>query len=130
MSFGPTLRVMRERTRISQSGLAKLAAYDHSYVSRLEAGERLPTRDAVTRLCKAMALDPDSCGTLLAAAGFLPDDIGVLYHHPELAQLDRALAACTDQQVLTAALGTVSLVIRALQGSGENSHHHGTAKDW
>lgn len=71
-SFAEALRHSRERQRLSQSRLAAAAGFDHSYVSRLESGSRTPTRDAVTKLGGALALDDIETDALLAAAGFMP----------------------------------------------------------
>ena len=56
--FGALLRSLRHRRGISQSKLAELAEFDHSHVSRLEAGTRMPTKEAVERLAFALSL-PD-----------------------------------------------------------------------
>lgn len=73
--FGGLLKSFRERTRLSQSKLAERAEYDHSFVSRLESGARMPTRDAVDRIARAMTLTQVETDSLLAAAGFLPRDV-------------------------------------------------------
>lgn len=73
--FAPYLREMRDRTRLSQSRLAEAAGFDHSYVSRLESGSRMPTREAVLKLSAAMQLDEHDRDGLLAAAGFMPGRI-------------------------------------------------------
>lgn len=73
--FAPYLREMRDRSRLSQSRLAEAAGFDHSYVSRLESGSRMPTRDAVLKLAAAMKLDEHDRDGLLAAAGFMPGKI-------------------------------------------------------
>lgn len=70
--FAPLLREYRDRSRLSQSRLAEAAGFDHSYVSRLESGTRMPTRDAVTKLADAMGLDEHQRDALLASAGFMP----------------------------------------------------------
>lgn len=67
------------RRYLSQSELAERAGFDHSYISRLETGTRLPTRDAVMRLSDAMNLSSEERDALLAAAGYLPGDIANLY---------------------------------------------------
>ena len=67
--FGGLLKAMREARRISQSKLAERADFDHSYVSRLESGARMPTRDAVERLASALTLSQSEEDGLLAAAG-------------------------------------------------------------
>jgi transcriptional regulator with XRE-family HTH domain len=76
--FGGLLKTMREGRRVSQSKLAERADFDHSYVSRLESGARMPTRDAVERLATALSLSQTEEDGLLAAAGFLPRDVSSL----------------------------------------------------
>lgn len=73
--FGTLLKSLREKRGVSQSKLAERAEFDHSYVSRLESGARMPTREAVDRLGEALALDQPQLDALLAAAGFLPRDV-------------------------------------------------------
>jgi transcriptional regulator with XRE-family HTH domain len=76
--FGGLLKGFRERRSVSQSKLAERAEFDHSYVSRLESGARMPTRDAVDRLGVALGLNQVELDALLAAAGFLPRDVSSL----------------------------------------------------
>jgi transcriptional regulator with XRE-family HTH domain len=73
--FGGQLKSLREKRGVSQSKLAERAEFDHSYVSRLESGARMPTRDAVERLGEALGLEQAQHDALLAAAGFLPRDV-------------------------------------------------------
>jgi transcriptional regulator with XRE-family HTH domain len=75
MEFGALLKTLREKRNVSQSKLAERADFDHSYVSRLESGARMPTREAVDRLGEALNLDQQQLDSMLAAAGFLPRDI-------------------------------------------------------
>lgn len=83
--FGVTLEAFRERAGFSQSKLAELAGFDHSYMSRLERGGRNPTRPAVDRLAAALELDSADTIELTRAAGFLPRE--------EIAALDADLIA-------------------------------------
>ena len=76
--FGVLLKRVREARRVSQSKLAERAEFDHSYVSRLESGARMPTREAVERLARALDLPQNEQDGLLAAAGFLPRDVASL----------------------------------------------------
>jgi transcriptional regulator with XRE-family HTH domain len=76
--FGALLKSLREKRGVSQSKLAERAEFDHSYVSRLESGARMPTREAVDRLGEAMSLEQATLDSLLAAAGFLPRDVSSL----------------------------------------------------
>ena len=75
VEFGVQLKAFRESRGVSQSKLAERADFDHSYVSRLESGARMPTRDAVEKLARALDLGRPEQDALLAAAGFLPRDI-------------------------------------------------------
>ncbi len=72
------MKGLREVRRVSQSKLAERAEFDHSYVSRLESGARMPTREAVERLAVALDLGQQEQDALLAAAGFLPRDVASL----------------------------------------------------
>ena len=86
--FGALLRTMRERQGVSQSKLAERAEFDHSYVSRLESGARMPARDAVDRLGEALALERPQLDALLAAAGFLPRDVtSLLSNEPVIGEV-------------------------------------------
>lgn len=76
--FGVLLKSLREKRGISQTKLSERAEFDHSYVSRLESGARMPTREAVDRLGEALNLEEPQLDSLLAAAGFLPRDIASL----------------------------------------------------
>jgi transcriptional regulator with XRE-family HTH domain len=78
IEFGRLLKGLREGRRVSQSKLAERADFDHSYVSRLESGARMPTREAVERLARALGLAQTESDALLAAAGFLPRDVASL----------------------------------------------------
>src|SRR5690606_39928404 len=69
------LKRFREEARTSQSRLAESAGFDHSYVSRLESGNRTPTREAVVKLADALGLTPEQRDTLLAAAGYMPQRV-------------------------------------------------------
>jgi transcriptional regulator with XRE-family HTH domain len=86
--FGGLLKGFRERRNVSQSKLAERAAFDHSYVSRLESGARMPTRDAVDRLGTALGLTQIELDALLAAAGFLPRDVtSLLSNEPVIGEV-------------------------------------------
>ncbi len=86
--FGGQLKGVREARHVSQSKLAEWADFDHSYVSRLESGARMPTRDAVERLARALELSSSEEDALLAAAGFLPRDIAsLLSDEPAIGQV-------------------------------------------
>lgn len=60
---------LRKRTGISQMKLSRLINVDHSYISRIEAGNREPTHEVVLRICRELG---DTNETLMIAAGWLP----------------------------------------------------------
>lgn len=68
--FAAMLTGFRERARMSQSRLARFAGFDHSYLSRLEAGVRRPSRETVQRLSDVLELSKQERDELSAAAGF------------------------------------------------------------
>ena len=75
VAFSRLLKQYRESARVSQSRLAELAEFDHSYVSRLESGSRIPTREAVGKLADALELENGERDMLLAAAGYMPQRV-------------------------------------------------------
>lgn len=72
-AFRRLLKAHRERRRWSQERLAMEAEMDHSLVSRLESGQRGPTRDAIGKIAAGLELTPHTRDDLLMAAGFLGD---------------------------------------------------------
>jgi len=86
-TFGKMLRHYREAAGLSMSKLAKLCDYDHSYISRLESDERLPSRASVMTIADGLGFPEDSAhrASLLWAAGYrttelppnLPDELRV-----------------------------------------------------
>lgn len=110
--FGNLLRTLREKHGVSQSKLAERADFDHSYVSRLESGARMPTREAVDRLGSAMQLDQASLDTLLASAGFLPKDVtSLLSAEPALGQV---LEMLQDETVPTEYRESMRTMLRVM----------------
>jgi transcriptional regulator with XRE-family HTH domain len=92
LGFAQLLKQYREVVRMSQSRLAELSGFDHSYVSRLESGHRTPTRDAVVKFAEALALVPAERDNLLAAAGFMPQRVeSLLAEEPVLTEVFRLL---------------------------------------
>jgi transcriptional regulator with XRE-family HTH domain len=75
--FGQMLARLRQTQRLSQNQLAQRAGLNHSYISRLESGDRGdPSRTVVEQFIGALGLDPDGrdADELRMAAGFLPID--------------------------------------------------------
>ena len=71
--FRALVKRHREARHWSQERLAAEAAMDHSLISRLESGQRSPTRDAIDKLARGLALQPEQKDRLLIAAGFFPE---------------------------------------------------------
>lgn len=130
VTFAPLLREYRDRRRLSQSRLAEAAGFDHSYVSRLESGTRMPTRDAVAKLAEAMGLEEGERDALLASAGFMPGRIENLFaSEPILSEVlgllqDRAVPAEVREDVRH----MISLLVRQAQRAaiapGRGIAHH------
>ena len=57
-SFGERLRARRRALGLTQAQLAA-GAFDHSYISLLEAGKRIPTARALSRLTERLSCAPD-----------------------------------------------------------------------
>lgn len=72
MHFAQTLARVRTDIGISQSFLARRIDMDHSYINRLEKGNRKPSREAVEKIIGGLHLDygdPQAL-ELMDAAGF------------------------------------------------------------
>jgi ribosome-binding protein aMBF1 (putative translation factor) len=54
--LGRRLRAFRTSRGISQVALATRAGLDHSYISRIESGDRVPPPDALDAITRALAL--------------------------------------------------------------------------
>lgn len=65
------IKEFREANKLSQVQLAIAADFDHSYISRLESGSRIPTRDALGRISRALHLTRKEDQRLMHAAGYL-----------------------------------------------------------
>lgn len=114
--FGTTLQHLRKQEGLSQAELSRRARLDPSYLSRLEAGDRTPSRDAVRTIAHALRLTRNDRSDLYAAAGFLPDSLAdVLRHEPALASaltvLEREDVPETAKEIVRQQIaGTVAMV--------------------
>ncbi|GBD22265.1 hypothetical protein HRbin28_02744 [bacterium HR28] len=70
--FPHTLREYREKRHLSRYRLARRAGLSPSAITRLEKGQRHPTRTTLAKLTLAMNLTPEETHQLYAAAGYLP----------------------------------------------------------
>jgi transcriptional regulator with XRE-family HTH domain len=96
--FGARLRWWRERSGLSQLGLAGLAEISQRHLSFLESGRAKPSRDMVLRLAAVLQLPLRQQNELLLLAGFAPvwreSDLAA----PELVAVSRALDHMLAQQ--------------------------------
>ena len=90
-SFGPGLRLWRDRRGLSQLNLAGAAETTQRHVSFLESGRATPSREMVLRLASVLALPLRHQNALLLAAGFAPAWSESDLSAPELARVNRAL---------------------------------------
>ena len=78
IEFGELLRVLRQGRGLSQVELAHEAGFSQSYISALESGKRrIPTRNHIAILAKALNVDSASARELFESAGFLPININI-----------------------------------------------------
>jgi transcriptional regulator with XRE-family HTH domain len=72
-TFPGLLADLREGQGWSQSRLGDEAGYDHSYICKLESGQRTPSRDTIAALAEVLDLSTTDRCSLYICAGFLPD---------------------------------------------------------
>jgi transcriptional regulator with XRE-family HTH domain len=113
--FGQMLARMRQAQRLSQNQLAQRASLNHSYISRLESGDRGdPSRTVVEQFVGALGLDPDGrdADELRMAAGFLPvDPAHLLTGETALAKL---AALLEDERLPDASRATLRRILALL----------------
>lgn len=68
-ALGRLIRERRAELGISQNQLATRTRLDHSFISRVESGERDMSRSHIPALAAVLDMHPDE---LLIAAGYLP----------------------------------------------------------
>jgi transcriptional regulator with XRE-family HTH domain len=117
-AFGLLLRQYREKKQWSQSRLAARCDFNHSYISRLEAGGRSPSAETVSTLIDQLELSVVDASRLRMSAGFMPGNNVVL--STEMVELVRLIsvvrtldpdaARCCDALVKST-LATVKYII-------------------
>jgi len=76
LAFPRILRELREKHDMSQARLARAIGVDHSYISRLESGQRRPSYDVILAIASALSLDTEERKLLFASANYLlPEEI-------------------------------------------------------
>jgi HTH-type transcriptional repressor of puuD len=77
--FPRILRDLREKHDMSQARLAKAIGVHHSYISRLESGQRRPSYDILLAISNALGLDNEERKIFFASANYLlPEEIEVI----------------------------------------------------
>ena len=62
---------------MSQSRLAERSGLSHSYICRIESGDRMPSREALTFMADALHLSDGDRSVLFAAAGFIDGKVPI-----------------------------------------------------
>lgn len=73
LAFGQQLADARLRAGLSQHRLAHLTGFDHSFISRIERGERAVAHPTVAALAETLGSDRRETALLYRAAGYWPD---------------------------------------------------------
>lgn len=71
--LGGTLLRLLAAKNVSQNKLAAWVEVDHSYISRICAGQRHPSRDICAAIIRALKLNREQASDLLHAAGYIAD---------------------------------------------------------
>jgi transcriptional regulator with XRE-family HTH domain len=98
---GKLFRDYRFRTGLSQQKVAERTGITPGHFSRIESGERLPSREMIFALGGALALDPYQTDRLLLAYGYAPVT-------PLLDDFCQALLHCEDMEAVQDALAMVT----------------------
>lgn len=95
--FGSVLKGVLNMHRLPYAKAAEMADYDHSYVSRLIRGARMPTREFIERLVIGCGFSDEEWDRLLIAADFAPRHAAALLD-PELREAVEFLADASIPQ--------------------------------
>ena len=97
LEFGAYLKHVRMAKDISQSELSRRAGLDHSYVSRLESGNRDPSRDVVDDIADVLKLDRDTLRRI--AFGYAEDSTDIQRLRDALTTLPTVQRELLERQV-------------------------------
>lgn len=114
--FGRLLRSHRQSRRMSMTKLAALSDIDHSYVSRIESGGRIPHPKTIRKLSDALDLSADEFNALFFAANRV--DIGN-QAGPNAARVAMAIFRLTPESDIDSAtadllIDVISRIVSAL----------------
>lgn len=91
--FGQMLRELRNRNEISVAKLAQRVGLDHTYLSRLELGARMPGRLVLEAIVQNLILTKEEIDTLYYLAGYIPPSLEHLGEWPKwMTKLCRSMA--------------------------------------
>jgi transcriptional regulator with XRE-family HTH domain len=99
LTFGATLRKLREAKRVSLRKTAAAAGISPTYLAQLERDASTPSEDVVFDLATALGYDQDD---LLALTGRIADDVlQVIRKHPRAAaKLLLAVKGLPEDQIM------------------------------
>jgi len=129
-TFAFLVRLFRCRQDWSQTQLAERMGVNNSYISRIEKGERIPSRKMLIRLSETLDLGNDDEDLLLASAGHDPAGDTLLANEPVVVQLlgvlSRAPEDIADDLRETVAVATVAThnLLEAIDPTPEPSYGH------
>jgi transcriptional regulator with XRE-family HTH domain len=103
-------RTCRERAQLSQVELAHRVGVDSSFISRIEAGTRQPSRAVLEATTRALHLPADERDALLLAFGFAPE-------MTILREIADALSACEDAMRYARGIYLLQVARDALTGA-------------
>lgn len=69
--FGLSIKNARLTKDLSLRDLSELTGLDHSYISRLEKGDSMPSHDTIIKLSQALAIPENE---LMILAGYIPNE--------------------------------------------------------
>jgi len=118
--FAKVLKDVRlsQETFLSQSKLAEKLGCDHSYISRLEDGSRLPSREFLVRMTMNLEMSTVVQNRLFTSAGFSPlVPIGEA-NFEIMHRLDKALQNAS-LVVLKSSITFLELIAVTLEASAE-----------
>lgn len=114
-AFALMLMALRERSGMSQSEFSKMVRMDHSYISRLESGGRVPSRETVRKISFILARTKEEERRFFTTAGFLPDDADFLVHENVQRLHDLMIRPDIPPVVRSVIEGQINAMIRAIE---------------
>jgi transcriptional regulator with XRE-family HTH domain len=108
LPFAELLQAYRHRTGLGSTLLGANAGVDPSYLTRMELGERSPTRYMVESLAHPLALSPAERDRLLVASRFAPDALCAVGWSPAVATVVEALGSPSFGEEFAQVVGNIA----------------------